>query len=585
MDFDSLAFKAQFPLFSSVENHSLVYLDNAATTQKPNAVIEAITHFYQNNNANAHRGSHRLGRAATAVVESARASTAAFIGAENGEIIFTRGATEALNLLAFALTENLEPGDEIVLSEAEHHANLVPWQLAAQRKELILRFLPVCNNTENGWQLDVERLPALISSKTKIISLTAASNVLGRVTDFASVKQTLLAISPAIRPLFIVDAAQFAAHATVDVNAIGCDFLVLAGHKLFGPSGVGVLFGKQQLLANMPPWQGGGEMITKVSLKQSDYALPPYRFEPGTSSLADLAGWQACMTFWQQLPRAAMASYEQQLLAYAFNALGEVGGLRIVNTLSNNVGIVTLAATASTLSLSDLADWLDQHDIAVRVGHHCAQPLLQRLGVTELLRVSLVAYNSLSDIDHLVRHLASGVRFLTTQNKSGLDDVEDNKGKGAGELLKDEALPSSSSDAVIFKVSDDIDDLAISQLVACRNWQARYKKLLQWGDCLANKPALRHEAYRVQACESGAWLAARFHHGQLQLALDSDSRLVKGLAVLLLVLMVNKTRAELQELDVNAVFQQLQFEKYLSASRSNGFWALLNAIQTRIDQH
>ncbi len=579
MDFDSHAFKTQFPLFSNAENTSLVYLDNAATTQKPKAVIDAISDFYLNSNANAHRGSHRLGRAATAIVEAARASTAAFVGAQADEIIFTRGATEAFNLLAFALTEELQPGDEIILSEAEHHANLVPWQLAAQRKQAVLRFLPVVNDPAQGWRLGVESLPTLLSPKTKIISLTAASNVLGTVTDFRAVQQALAEIDIEKRPLFIVDAAQFSAHAKLDVNALGCDFLVLAGHKLFGPLGVGVLFGRQQRLAQMPPWQGGGEMITQVGLQKSDYALPPYRFEPGTSSLADLAGWRACMNFWQALPRAAMAAYEQELLAYTFQRLAQVGGLRIINAQSNNVGIVSLAAADPTaLSLGDLADWLDQHDIAVRVGHHCAQPLLQRLGVTELLRISLAAYNSCDDIDQLVTQLVRGVAVLSMQKESRQKQTVMENIDNPNQI----ADCSDATDDTIFNNSDDITGLAISQLLACKNWQARYKKLLQWGDRIAVKPALRNEKYRVQACESGAWLASRFHHGNLQLVLDSNSRLVKGLSVVLMVLLVGKSVEEFQRLDIASVFQQLQLEKYLSASRSNGFWALLKAIYAQV---
>lgn len=566
MAFDPQQFKAQFPLFAQSENAQLVYLDNAATTQKPQTVIDAVSAFYRHSNGNAHRGSHRLGRQATAILESARTLTADFLGAQAEEIVFTRGATEALNLLAFSLTEMLQPGDEIILSEAEHHANLVPWQLAAARKKLVLRFVPVVADSHGRWGLDVSQLPVLLNPKTKIVALTGASNVLGCAVDLPAIQQTLSSIAPATRPYWIVDAAQLAAHQSLNVREIGCDFLVLAGHKLFGPSGVGVLYGKRLALKAMSPWQGGGEMITQVDLLESKFSAPPYRFEAGTSSLADIAGWRACMEFWRQLPRDAMSAHERKLVAYGFAQLAEVTGLQIVNRLEHNLGVISLRCDDGvTLSLADLADWLDQQDIAVRVGHHCAQPLLQRLGVSELLRISLAAYNRFADIDGIVSALRDGIALLTGKSSEQKQIV-------------------NNSDTATFWCEGETEGLVVSQLLACKTWQQRYKKLLQWGEQLQTKPALRKEQYRVEACESGAWLALRFNAERLQLAIDSDSRLVKGLAMLLLVMLENKTREELASFNVAAVFTELQFEKYLSESRSNGFWALLRAIEAQYEK-
>ncbi len=561
MTFDPNLFKRQFPLFQQSENTSLVYLDNAATTHKPAVVIDAISAFYTHSNANAHRGSHRLGRAATAVQESARKLTAQWLNASTDEIVFTRGATEALNLLANTLTDALKPGDEIVLSEAEHHANIVPWYMAAKQRGLILRFVPVSRHERGHWQLDINALAEQVNEKTRVVAITAASNVLGEAVDLSQVREVLASFPETNRPLWVVDAAQLAAHSPIDVKQIGCDFLVLAGHKVFGPMGIGILYGKQSCLAALTPWQGGGEMITRVTTETVAYTDGAARFEAGTSSLADIAAWKACVEFWQHLDRNAMAVWENDLLQYAFLQLEQCPWLEPINGSFNNVGIITLANRHPSLSLGDVADWLDHSNIAVRTGHHCAQPLLQRMGEAELLRISLAAYNVYEDIDRLLESLLSMANNVVPDTTAVFDR-------------------SVSGDGAEPEI-DKVDGFSINDLKNCKHWQIRYKLLLNWGERLTFKPELRNDEYRVQACESGAWLAVDVLDGRLQLAIDSDSRLVKGLAMLLLVLLQNQPVEMLRTTAVEELFVELQFEKYLSASRSNGFYALLKAIRNK----
>lgn len=573
MTFHSADFKQNFPLFSHPENSRLVYLDNAATTQRPQCVIDAIVDYYSRYNANTHRSSHRLARAATEMVERVRQQAAEFINAKNAtEIIFTRGATESLNLLASSLSEEFTEGDEIVLSSAEHHANLVPWQMAAERHGLTLIYLPDVNGVP---QLDA--LPKLMNERTRLISLTLASNALGFQLDCASIKPIL---PEGCR--LIVDASQLMAHRTVDVQALGCDFLVASAHKFYGPTGIGILYGRQELLNSLPPWQGGGEMISRVGLFDSDYAAAPHRFEAGTSALAAIAGLGACLTFLQSQPREQMAIYENHLNRYLhteLQALTQTLPLQLLTRFENNVGIASLVpAAGSAFTAMDLGDWLDAHDIAVRVGHHCAQPLMNQLQQTESLRISLAAYNHREDIDRLIQVLTQ-FPFQAAPRNSHLEDSG--------------GWPA-----------DDLSSASLDDLIVQTSWQKRYRQLTRWAALMKPKPAIRLDENRVRGCESEVWMVHRCegqspqpeskshqpeskspqpenksHQGESQrhrFAIDTDSRVLQGLSVLLLLLIDNKTADEIAAVDFDRLFADFGLEKYLSPSRSNGFRALVN---------
>jgi SufS family cysteine desulfurase len=543
--FDFAAFKKQFPLFDQPENQQLVYLDNAATSQRPACVIDAVTDFYRHSNANTHRSSHRLARQATAMVERVRKKSAQFINAGSPkEVVFCRGATEALNLLAFSLCEEMAEGDEIILSRAEHHANIVPWQMAAERKNLSLVFLP----DRNG-QPDLSRLPELLSERTRVVTLTAGSNAMGFTLDIPLVAELL-----GSRDItFVVDAAQYAAHQSVDVQAMGCDFLVCSAHKFYGPTGIGLLYGRRQLLASLPPWQGGGEMIEKVELDHSRYADAPHRFETGTSSLAAIAGLEACLDFWQSLDREAMRIYEQQLLRYLHQQLAGLDSIKLLSSEQNNLGVAAFVpADDNEWSAVDLAHLLDEVDIALRVGHHCAMPLVDSLGVGPTLRASIAAYNSLDDID----------RLITT-----IERVSDLSLSVNREATSDESL-----------LLDDFSSCSLQALQACNNWQLRYRQLMQWANLVSSKPAIRKDDQLVPGCESATWLVHWQRGDKQYFAVDSDSRVVKGLAVLLLTMVQGCHADEIQQLPLNDIFTSLQMDKHLSPSRSNGFYALWQHI-------
>ncbi|AMX02757.1 aminotransferase class V-fold PLP-dependent enzyme [Microbulbifer thermotolerans] len=542
MTFSPEVFKRHFPLFSQPENKRLVYLDNAATTQKPQAVIDAFGDFYLHSNANAHRASHRLARRATETVERVRAEAATFINAASAaEIIFCRGATEALNLIANSLCSELRAGDEIVVSTLEHHANIVPWQMMAQRYGLHLRYIPHTAGVPH-----FNRLDEVLNERTRIVSLSGGSNALGLRPDLAHIARQLQGRN--LR--WIVDGAQLAAHENVDVREIGCDFFVCSAHKFYGPSGIGLLYGRESLLKTMPPWQGGGEMIAEVDLFDSRYAEPPHRFEPGTSPLASIAALGAALAFLDQQDRAAMAAHEQKLTAWLHGQLEKLSGVHLLSEARNNLGITAFIPEHG--NAADLMHWLDERDIAVRVGHHCAQPLIRAVGGSATVRVSVAGYTTQSDLEQLVQAVA--------------------------DYLADLSAPVTARRKVSAWSGDDLSALKLEQLSARRNWQDRYRELMRWSRAIAEKPQIRQPEHLVQGCESHAWLVCREEEGRYFFALDSDSRVVKGLGALLLSQVDGRTADEIRTLDIKSLFTELGMEKHLSESRSNGFYALVRRV-------
>ncbi len=393
-DFDPRRIKGDFPILQrTVNGQPLVYLDNAATTHKPEAVIQAIADFYRAHNANVHRGVHTLSIEATELYEAARRAVAEFIGAADArEIVFTRGTTEAINLVAVSWgSRNLGPGDACVLTAMEHHSNLVPWQLLAQRTGCELRFIPF---DERG-RLDLAMAERQIDERVKLVALVHVSNMLGTVNPVAE----LAAMAHRMGSLVLLDAAQSVPHRPVDVRALGIDFLAFSGHKMAGPTGIGALWGRYEVLANMPPYQGGGEMIERVELTQSSFAPPPTRFEAGTPPIAQVVGLHAAIRYWNSWGMEALLEHERQLVSYAFQALRDVPGVTIYGPQHDRGGLV--AFNVEGIHAHDLASVLDQRGIAIRAGHHCTMPLHRQLGIPASARASFYAYNTCEDIDAL----------------------------------------------------------------------------------------------------------------------------------------------------------------------------------------
>lgn len=403
--FDVAQLRADFPILSTeVHGRPLVYLDNAATTQRPRAVIDAVRHFYECCNANVHRGLHALSEEATSAYEAARGTIANFFNlVEPRQVVFTRGTTEAVNLVAHAWAgRSLRPGDEVLITHMEHHGNLVPWRVACDRAGATLRVAPV----DDAGQLDMRGFESLLNSKTKLVAAAHVSNVLGTVNPVR--EMTRLAHDAGA--LVLLDGAQALAHGPVDLGEIGCDFYAFSGHKCFGPMGIGALIGRFDLLSQMPPFQTGGEMIDNVTFEKVDFAEPPMRFEAGTPNVAGAVGLGVALDYLQALHQSGLACHEADLVAHATAALGEVAGLRLIGTAKDKCPVFSF--TIDGMHPYDLAPILDRQGVAVRTGHHCAQPLMERFGVSATVRASLAAYNRREEVDTLVEAIAKARRML-----------------------------------------------------------------------------------------------------------------------------------------------------------------------------
>ena len=396
--FDAYAIKRDFPiLHQQVHGKPLIWLDNAATTQKPQAVIDRLALFYETENSNIHRAAHALAARSTDAYEAAREKVRRFVGAGSAnEIVFTRGATEAINLVAQAWgRRNVHRGDEIVITWLEHHANIVPWQMLCADTGAVLRVAPV----DDSGQVILEEYTKLLSPKTRLVSLPQVSNALGTVTP----AQEMVAVAHRHGACVLVDGAQAVSHMPVNVQTLDCDFYVFSGHKVFAPTGIGVLYGKPEVLAAMPPWQGGGNMIADVTFEKTVYQAPPLRFEAGTGNIADAVGLGAAIDYLDRIGMANIASYEHGLLDYATQGLNRVPGLTIIGTAKEKAGVISFVLDGCRSE--DVGAALDREGIAVRAGHHCAQPILRRFGLETTVRPSFALYNTNEDIDALVAAL------------------------------------------------------------------------------------------------------------------------------------------------------------------------------------
>lgn len=402
--FDVEKIRAEFPILArEVYGRPLVYLDSGATAQKPRCVIDTVDRLHRELNANVHRGAHWLSEQTTERYEEARGRIAAFIGARREEVIFTAGATASLNAVARAWGgANLRPGDNVVVSEMEHHSNLVPWQLAAQQQGAELRMLPF----DDGGRLRTELLDRLVDGRTKAVAVTQASNTLGTRPDLRPV----IEVAHAVGAVVVVDGCQGVVHGGADVGALGCDFYAFSGHKLYGPTGIGVLWGRHELLEAMPPFLSGGEMVDRVSFERTTFAPVPLKFEAGTPNYIGAIGLGEAVRFLESIPRAEAEAHEAELLAHAVDRLQAIDGLRIYGTEPDKCAI--LSFNVEGVHPYDLGMILDKLGIAVRTGQHCAEPVMAHYGVTGMCRASLALYNTRAEIDALADGVERAVRML-----------------------------------------------------------------------------------------------------------------------------------------------------------------------------
>ncbi len=403
--YDVAAIRNLFPILNrKVKGKNLVYFDNAATSQKPIQVIDALVHYYTHYNANIHRGLHTLADEATAAYEASRVAVQQFIGArEPEEIIFTKGTTESINIVAKSWGKAfLEKGDEIIITSLEHHANIVPWQMIAEEKGAILKVIPM---DQNGI-LDMDAYKSLLNNKTKFVSLIHVSNALGVINPV----EEMITLARQFNAKVLIDGAQSSVHLDIDVQQMDCDFYVFSGHKIYGPTGVGVLYGKRELLEQMPPFLGGGEMIKEVTFEKTTYNELPFKFEAGTPNIADVIVMKPAIEFINHYGKANIREHEDKLLRHATQKLKAIDGLKIIGDVENKVSVISFIIDG--VHPQDLAILLDNQGIAVRTGHHCAQPLMQCLGIVGTTRVSFAAYNTLEEVDVMVQALEKSLKML-----------------------------------------------------------------------------------------------------------------------------------------------------------------------------
>ncbi|HEV8630613.1 MAG TPA: cysteine desulfurase [Thermoanaerobaculia bacterium] len=400
---DVAAVRAQFPILQTrVNGKPLVYLDSAASAQKPLAVIEAEARFYRESYANVHRGVHTLSQRATGAYEAARARVARFLGAPDpAQVVFTRSATEGLNLVAWCYARpRLAPGDAVLVTEMEHHSNIVPWQMVCEVTGAKLVVAPV----DDRGELRLDELARLLTpgagSRVKVVACVHVSNALGTINPIAEISRLAHDAGAAV----VVDGAQAAPHLAIDVGALGCDFYTFSGHKVYGPTGIGALWGRPELLAEMPPWQGGGDMILHVSFAKTDYAPPPARFEAGTPHIVGAVGLAAALDWLESLGQEVVAAHEQELLAHATELLGAIPGVRLIGSARAKASVLSFLVAG--VHAHDVGTILDAEGVAVRAGHHCAQPLMERFGVAATARASFAVYNTREEVETLAAAVA-----------------------------------------------------------------------------------------------------------------------------------------------------------------------------------
>jgi cysteine desulfurase/selenocysteine lyase len=563
--FDLRKVREDFPILHRLAHgRPLVYFDNAATTQKPLAVIDATRRYYELYNANIHRAVHLLSQLATQEYEEARAKVRHFLGAPSAkEVIFTRGTTEGINLVAQTYGRaNVGPGDEVIVSWMEHHSNIVPWQMLCEEKGAKLRVVPI--NDRGEFLFD--EYEKLLGPRTKLVSVVHVSNSLGTVNP---VKRIVEAAHRRGVPVMI-DGAQAAAHLRVDVRELDCDFYALSGHKLYGPTGIGVLFGKEKLLRAMPPYQGGGDMIESVTFEKTTYAALPNKFEAGTPDIAGAIGLAAAIDYVESLGLENVAAHEDKLLRHATEKVRQIPGIRILGTAAHKVGVLSFVVEDPPVSALDVGVKLDLEGVAVRTGHHCCQPVMDRFGLPGTARASFAMYNTTEEIDHFVAALRKIVTEATARTKS--------RAAAAPPPRPDVAYAPAWAGSPQEAAEKLADDFALFD-----DWSERYEYLIGLGKKLPPMPAaLRTDANFVRGCQSTVHIAARKKPGTedvIEIVADSDADIVRGLIGLLERLYSGQRAGDILSFAVEDYFARLGLDQNLLITRRTGLEAMVKRIR------
>jgi len=560
--------REQFPILSeTIHGKPLVYFDNAATSQKPRAVLDELNHYYEHDNANVHRGVHLLSERATEAYEGARLKVQKFLNAPClRDIVFTKGGTEAINLVAQSYgRQRLQLGDEVLISWMEHHSNIVPWQLICEQRGAKLRVIPI---TDAG-ELNMDEFERLLSPRTKIVSLVHVSNALGTINPVKKVIEHAHSLGIPV----LLDGAQAVSHMPVDVQELDCDFYVFSGHKLYGPTGIGVLYGKPQYLELMPPYQGGGDMIRSVSFEKTAYNELPYRFEAGTPPIAEAIGLGAALDFVEEIGRDRIAAYERHLLDYATQRMKDIPGIRIIGTAADKAAVISFLVNDPPLSALDVGTKLDLEGIAVRTGHHCCMPLMERFGIAGTARASFAIYNTTDEIDFFIATLRTIVES-SRDGKTFENRAAKNAAANAVEPVYPPAAaptPHAAADEII-EVFDFLDD-----------WSERYEHIIEIGKKLLPMPhILETEATRVHGCQSTVFMHSRKKPGTndvLEFLASSDAEIVRGELALLQKVYSGQRAGAILDFDVHAFFARLGLDQHLTMGRRNGLAEMVKRIR------
>lgn len=554
--------RRDFPILHTTNSigKPLVYLDNGATTQKPRAVIDRITRYYERENANIHRGVYELSQNATRAFDEVRDKVARFINAyDPAEVIFVRGTTEGINLVANSFGRlRFRAGDEILVGAQEHHSDIVPWQLIAQQTGATVREIPM--NDEGELKLD--ELERALTGKVKLVAVTHLSNALGTINDVKRICQLAHKVGAKV----LIDGAQWIAHFPTDVRDIDCDFYVFSGHKMFGPTGIGVLWGRKELLEEMPPFMGGGDMIESVTFAETKFAPLPSKFEAGTPDIAGVVGLGAAIDYINALSFESFVPYEHDLFQYSTKRLSEVPGLKIIGTAQNKASVISFVLENPPMSSLDIGLALDREGICVRTGHHCCQPVMDRYGISATTRVSLSLYNTHAEIDALV----DALKRLRTRTPA------------------EAGSPGSEPKQLIFpKAQGASPDVIATELTELFDFldepSARNQQLLDFANDLpAYFDQLKNLTQRLPGCMSQVYLIARpapDDKSRLEFVADADAHIVRGEIAMLEKLFSGQRASDILKFDVNKFFERLGLERFLSMQRRSGLGSMIGRIQ------